>query len=533
MFATCAASLEGPKEVFAADLRIALTISGAVSLGAYEGGALAALLVAVQRLLRVSPPPIRIDAIGGASAGSITGLLATRTLLAGLDPVYVMHEAWVRRDSLAALFTRDPHAPLSLEPLRAAAKELLEPGPEHAGQPIQQVPVKLHMALAALRGLNYRIRRLDEPAIDASTYLDWGTFALTPGQEARAAYFEPKGASAIEFALASGANAFGFAPRKLNRKIRKEDLAELAKGRIVNFPRSGWLWYTDGGTVENEPLGRTLDLANDIDRDDPGGRRIHLLVHPHPTAPPDDDSWADPADQPEWTRTLVRAQMIQRTQSLYDDLRHVEKTNSRIVWTNRVVEVVTPLLKKTRASETALRDLVGEIRGEKAILTRSPENSSEPANETTDVPGDLEALLLRVLQEATGLAGKEEVRVEVVSPLILEEASGLPVERLLAGEFLGHFGGFLDEALRTSDFALGYRSMLVWLRGLGRIGLDPALTSEAVAAAEQRYDPRWDAFHRGDATFRTLPLGAQLLLYRLAVHVAWLSVKELAVRERR
>jgi hypothetical protein len=50
-------------------IRIALTISGAVSLGAYEGGALAALVAAAQALSRDGEPPLRIDAIGGASAG--------------------------------------------------------------------------------------------------------------------------------------------------------------------------------------------------------------------------------------------------------------------------------------------------------------------------------------------------------------------------------------------------------------------------------------------------------------------------------
>ena len=54
-------------------LRIALTISGAVALGAYEGGALAALLCAIRGLCQGDDPAVRIDAIGGSSAGSITG----------------------------------------------------------------------------------------------------------------------------------------------------------------------------------------------------------------------------------------------------------------------------------------------------------------------------------------------------------------------------------------------------------------------------------------------------------------------------
>ena len=100
-------------------VRIALTISGAVSLGAFEGGALAALILAAQALNgKAVPPPLRIDAIGGASAGSITGMLAARCLLEGLDPVHVMSESCVRQDSLIAMRTRDKHAPLSIEASR-------------------------------------------------------------------------------------------------------------------------------------------------------------------------------------------------------------------------------------------------------------------------------------------------------------------------------------------------------------------------------------------------------------------------------
>ena len=80
-----------------AKLRIALTISGAVSLGAYEAGVLAGLLSGILPLCEGEDPAIRLDAIGGASAGSMAGLLAARCLTAGYDPVYVMEQAWELR----------------------------------------------------------------------------------------------------------------------------------------------------------------------------------------------------------------------------------------------------------------------------------------------------------------------------------------------------------------------------------------------------------------------------------------------------
>jgi predicted acylesterase/phospholipase RssA len=100
-------------------LRIGLTISGAVSLGAYEGGALAALLLAVQRMQGA----VVIDAITGASAGAMTAVLAARCLLRGIDPVEAMKQAWVDLPSLRRLASRDLGSPLSGQVLQEVADE--------------------------------------------------------------------------------------------------------------------------------------------------------------------------------------------------------------------------------------------------------------------------------------------------------------------------------------------------------------------------------------------------------------------------
>jgi hypothetical protein len=169
-------------------LRIALTISGAVALGAYEGGALAALLCAIRGLCQGDDPVVRVDSIGGSSAGSITGLLAARCLLEGIDPVYVMREAWVERDSLSVMRTDAPDEPLSLAALRRASVDLLDPR-NHRGDPVHRVdacqvaPIRMVMALASLRGLEYRVPSLSaRQPVRATTSLDWATFTFTSGQ---------------------------------------------------------------------------------------------------------------------------------------------------------------------------------------------------------------------------------------------------------------------------------------------------------------------------------------------------------------
>lgn len=306
-------------------LRIALTISGAVALGAYEGGVLAALLTAVRGLSQGNDPLVRIDAMGGASAGSITALLGARCLAEGIDPIHVMREVWVERSSIKALRSKNADAPLSVEALRGMAIELLDP-PGHRVEERQSLPIKVDMALACLRGLEYRIPTLtSRTAVQATTYLDWSPqFPIEPGQKPEELN------DAVDYALASGANALAFPPRLIERS--PSDYED-----VLNFPASNQFWYTDGGTLDNEPLGRTLDIVNELDR---GGqddfRRLHVLIHPHPTGAPTGDAWADEHARPAWLTTLLRAFEIQREQSIFEDLKQLEKTNSRIEWADKL-----------------------------------------------------------------------------------------------------------------------------------------------------------------------------------------------------
>ncbi len=479
-------------------LRVGLTISGAVALGAFEGGALAALLVAVQDA-RARGEDVRIDAIAGASAGSMTGLLTARALLVGQDPVDVMWEAWVVQPSLKRLRGRGRNDPLSVEALAEGAAALLG----RAGDPqrAQNEPVRLEAALGALRGLTFDIGRRGRPPVRATTYLDWGTFTFTTADPLERWLGEP-----VQVALASGAHAAAFPPRVLDRRAYRD---EYEANGIVGFPAGGRLWYTDGGTIYNEPLGRCLDLTQELDGDLPAdATRLHLLVVPDPHLPlaATDPAWADPDAPPEWTRTLARAAAMVAAQSIYDDLRRAERRNSRLAWTAQLEAELEALLSGRPEAESALRSFVEGVRGERAALAGG---LPKPA------PEGLAPLLAAALHEATGLSGKRQVAIEAVSPLLLDP--GDPGKQL-SGEFLGHFGGFLDERLRRGDFALGYRATLAWLREQP-FGLSPA-------AAAARYDSAWET-GLAHAGLRDLPLRARRALYRLGLRIARIAWREL------
>ena len=133
-------------------LRVTLTLSGGASLGAYQAGATAALLVALEHLRDEHDIDVRVDAVGGASAGSIVALIAAYSLLEGVSGCEVLHHAWVERVSIDTLLRRGSRGPLSLEGVRAELPDLLR---EATRGPAQPHPIALHVALTGLRGLTY------------------------------------------------------------------------------------------------------------------------------------------------------------------------------------------------------------------------------------------------------------------------------------------------------------------------------------------------------------------------------------------
>ena len=109
-------------------LRVTLTLSGGASLGAYQAGATAALLVALEHVRDEQGVDLRVDAIGGASAGAIVGLMAAYSLLEGVSACDVLHKAWVERVSIDTMLRRGSRGPLSLEGVRAELPRLLTSG---------------------------------------------------------------------------------------------------------------------------------------------------------------------------------------------------------------------------------------------------------------------------------------------------------------------------------------------------------------------------------------------------------------------
>jgi predicted acylesterase/phospholipase RssA len=463
-----------------ADIRLCLSLSGGASLGAYQAGATAALLVTLSHLREEHGLDVRLDAVGGASAGAIVGMMAAHSVLEGTDGCEVMFEAWVERVSIDTLLRRGSRGPLSLEGVRAGLTELLERGGRHGTG--QRHPLVLHVSLTALRGHTYEIPglRREQPVVGV-TYSDSRDFRLEPGGGLRA-LLEPKGASPLDTVLASASHPGAFAPRVVDG-----------------------LWYTDGGLIQPKPLGRALAAARGVDDGDESAARVTLMVHPRSKDPSDAQEWSDASYDATWAGGLSRGLAIVSEQPLYDDLERVERDNFRLAWTEQLLERLSPHLADSAAGE--LRELIGRIEADKQRLEGAPDagGASEP-----EPAAGVDELIGRAIRDIGGLTGKRHEAVDLISPLLLTEDDDEGVTSLLAGELIGDFGGFLDRELRQSDFALGYESTLAWARGgLGECGIPDDAVSGAVEAIEASRPVSREEARRGHAKERDLPWRAR------------------------
>jgi predicted acylesterase/phospholipase RssA len=481
-------------------LRVTLTLSGGASLGAYQAGATAALLVALEHLRDEDGVDVRVDAVGGASAGAIVGLMAAYSLLEGVSGCAVLHEAWVERVSIDTLLRRGSRGPLSLEGVRAELPDVLRGGKRAARQ---EHPLALHIALTGLRGLTYELDglRRDEP-ISAVTFADWMDFVLEPGGGAPQ-YFEPHLRSPLDAVLASASHPGAFAPRALDRRADRD---EYERQGVVNLPRSGWLWYSDGGLVQSEPVGRTLSAARRVEGP-PDAHRLNLMIDPRSEEPTDAEEWSHRDYDATWAGGLSRALAVLPEQALYEDLRKLQRDNRRLEWLAELERTVSDHLDEQAAP--GIRGLIEAIDGERDELRGGGGSRATPGADAS--PAEL---LRAALERISGLTGEDRVYVDVISPLLLAGRDDVDsVGDLLAGEMIGDFGGFLQAELRRSDFALGYESVLAWApEGLAAFDLPETSVDGAVRSAHEARPEKWEDVRRGETSGRDLPWRARLRL---------------------
>ena len=506
-------------------LRLALSLPGGIAPGTFEAGAVCGLLSWIQELNALQANTVVLDVIAGASAGALTGLLSARVLIAGDDPVAVLRQAWVVAPSLRALRGRGSWAPLSLRPARAVARSLAFAPSQPDSRPRQACPVTLNIALGCLRGFTREIppHMPSDPGqgVPYADYMDWSTYELraVPDDEASEA---ERWTQAIDSAMASASHPVAFRARVLDRSAERSGYLESGVTNLPAHEEDLRLWYTDGGLLDNEPLGRCVDVVAELD----GGQapsRLVMLVRSGARWPPSANSraWSGQG-RPRWIQTLARVLDIIATQAAGRDLLQVEEVNARLVWTKEVAARIAERIAEDEQTQAHFQRLLSDIdegRSAFARIRRRPVTRADSGN------GSVAELVEAILKSAAGLTGKQPVEVAVITP---DDgfAGPQPLNSLVA---------FIERRQREDNFAAGYWTMLRWIESAqtleARVAPD-LISRAAVAAGRKLRQPSARRIARDQA--RGLSVRARLQLSRLAVRTSLIARADLdALTDRR
>ena len=289
---------------------LAITIAGAVSLGSYEAGATYEILDAIRQHNEhpetiANGDFIRVDVLTGASAGGMTAsILAQKLLFAknafvaadGKSPSPYdnpLYNTWVQGIDLKELVDAideplpdgDPAALslLSSNLIKKIAKDMLgqtdstgqiplSGGAHNAIDPVRGI--RLGLALTNLNGVNYQYTMFGGDPFCYTDFSDQMLRVLPVNDRSFGRWNEIS-----EAAVACGAFPIAFRTKDLSRT--RTDY--LPSDTLVRFPTDPYHFtYTDGGVLQNQPLGMAKNLVDANDNHLENDNRFYLFVSPSP-----------------------------------------------------------------------------------------------------------------------------------------------------------------------------------------------------------------------------------------------------------
>lgn len=284
--------------------KLAITISGAVSLGSYDAGVVFEVLDALTQhnqwadANNLADERIEIDVLTGASAGGMTvAMIAQRLLYDGpsLSQPYnnPLYHAWVLDVDIEKMLARGPtedvtHSVLSSDFIIKLSETYLmgrymgQPPPPPAPQPHPALSsdhkLQLGLALSNLNGVDYSHGTLSGGQFISTRHADQFTRPIDQIPDDRPELWGRIRAMAV----ACGAFPVAFRVQDLVRNIVEYTSPFLVRD-IWDGKASTTFTYTDGGVFQNEPLGMAKNLVELV----PGGRlhapeRGYLFIAPKP-----------------------------------------------------------------------------------------------------------------------------------------------------------------------------------------------------------------------------------------------------------
>ena len=505
--------------------RLAITIAGAVSLGSYEAGVLYEVLDAIHQHNSsagvTDDEKILIDVMTGASAGAMTAAIVAQKILYSAnefrDPYdNPLYNVWVKRINLGGLLETVDQTTGEVEPalrsifssnmVEKIAKDSLL-GRYETGKwpaPITHMAaarsISVGMTLTNLNGVDY-----------AYDMQPCGKFIYTRHEDQMTRVVSVDGTDNPELwreladaSVASGAYPLAFRAKEMDRRR-----AEYEKGGLEPWTDDpSRFTYTDGGVLQNEPLGMAKNLVDSIDKHWYNDSRFYLFVSPHGRNSSADATFCE--ENADYFHMMKRLAKVLLGQSEFQDWITAVEMNEQIA------------LMDARASELAEKLRLGEIKSGslkrtadgllKVLFTQPTRTGTRQAAKigTESLAEARRRIEHQYKEEIAGLGvGSYSADAFRDTVLAFETAAnlghcdymriyGIAVsEELLAGAELSAFLGFFDERYRVHDYDRG--------RMVARLVLTDPVLSQPGELGPIRYTPT----HTNpiDSTLNGLKLG--------------------------
>ena len=488
--------------------QLAITISGAVSLGSYEAGVLYEVIRAIglHNINTATPDAdkIYIDVLTGASAGGMTATIAAQKLMyeaGALDGAFTnaFYQPWVAEIGIERLLKSAGTASDNMSIFSSAAVvEISEkfltaryggpaPAPPDRHPALDARNLKLGLALTNLNGLDY-----------ATTLLPTGSLAYTKFKDQLIREFDVAQPAVhdnktVWDALRNTAVSCGAFPLafKVVEVARHPD-EFLADPPVTPIADPQNFAYTDGGVFQNEPLSLAKLLVDKIDGHQEQANRFYLFVAPDLRKPAANSTFnAKNATLLKTTKQLVGAVF---NQGRFPDLLNAQELNREVALLNtRALQLRTML----NAKDPATLRLASSMQATADVLLPAL-FSGEPAKALPDARKRL------ARQFAAEYDSMEPLTRDtwIDSILTLERAADLgatdemtiysiiAADTELASTGLEAFAGFFDRRCREHDYLVGRRKAQAFLQGKDIFGLAGGLNCafEAVPVPDAKLD---------------------------------------------
>jgi hypothetical protein len=491
--------------------RLAIAISGAVSLGSYEAGVMYEILRAIaqhnQAVGENSQERVVIDVITGASAGAMTACILAQKLMFEADQLEdsdsrknVLYQAWVEDVDIQKLLNLRPSEDPNLSLL--SSDLIAEIGYEHLLARYQNSALdqetlpKIHpaaaevlylgVAMSNLNGVDYGVDTTDISDLSRDTlnsfiytaYQDRYICRISAGENSGNPQVGVKStlrqidsvSNTLEdwtrveaHSLSSGAFPFAFRPIDLVRNRREYG----APAQNYFQSEEQRFTYTDGGVFENEPLGMAKEIVDSIDNHLNEDTRFYLYVAPSPRGSSRLNNFQalnadfikmaevlgkaifNQARFRDWITSSSFSKLIQRFNQQSESLRWVILNASSAE--QQAIATTTELFLRVLYKEGAEREKDFE-----RLRRQLQSEYTVIENQGHQDLANLWLQTVQILEIAADLSGRDKMKVFTI----------LARPEELIGEGLSSFVGFLKQEFRVFDYDVGRQRAIDFLNKL-------------------------------------------------------------------